>query len=258
MSRRSKRITASIRGVTTGIKTGYSSSVKGSTVRAVKNLNKAINILGKINTPVSKAKDPYYDFSDVIRGRALAGNKHELAKMVASESKRLNQRFYRLEKAGKGINDTAYLFAKGETGKEKPRYTTNVKKLEEMDIAEITEIGLQVNAKLKSRTSTIRGLEEVEDNRINAAIASLKDNFGIELNKDEYIEFINSGGYEMLNSSYLDSVQVIKDWQMWKDEGITIKQFVNRYNEVLNAKRETTREQARTRANKTFRRLSNN
>lgn len=226
-----------------------------STASSAKSLGKAIYNLSQANK-YKAGKDKYYDFSDVITNYAKVGNNKQLAKIVQARSKQLNQRFYRLEKAGKGIDDTAYYFAKYETGKEKPRYTTNLKTLESMSTEELLEQGLQVSEKLRSKTSTLTGLLEVENNRIEASISSLNDTLGMEMNKEDFLEFINGGGYEMLNSKYLDSYQVIEDWLHWKEQGITDKQFINRYHQSLNAKRESTRESARTRAEKSFKRLT--
>lgn len=232
---------------------GYKEFKKGLSMGgSAKALGKAIYGLTKSYSP----KDKYTDFSDKFMDIAKAGSKEDLVLAVQARSKQLNQRFARLEKSGIGTGDTAYHFAKYETGKDKPRYPTGIKTLSAMSEEELLEQGLQVSAKLKSVTSTITGLKELENERLEKAIESINETLDLELDRESFQEFINSGGYEMLNSIYLDSFQVIDDWLAWKEEGITDKQFINRYHSVLNAKKETTRETAKLRADRTFKKLS--
>lgn len=152
-------------------------------------------------------------------------------------NKQLNQRFYRLEKA-KDINEkssAAYYYAQKETDKEKPRYTTSRAKLEAMSENELREMHEQVNVKLRSKTSTKKGLQEQYENAMNAGLEAIQDELNITITQDEWQEFLNNGGGELLNQSP-DSWQVIESWQKWKGLGISTKQFKHRIKQSINSK----------------------
>mgnify|MGYP004728803633 FL=1 len=148
-------------------------------------------------------------------------------------AKQVNQRFYRLEKKSIGLRESAYRYAQAETNKEKPRYTTNINKISSMSEVELTEFMLSLRKKVKSPSSTIRGLRGVENRRIENSIYILNKTFNVDINKDEYIDFIENGGGNLLNK-YMDSKQLVKDWLDKRKQGITTKEFIKTYNRYLN------------------------
>lgn len=147
-------------------------------------------------------------------------------------AKQVNQRFYRLEKKSVGLRESAYRYAQVETNKEKPRYTTNINKISSMSEAELTEFMLSLRKKVESPSSTIRGLRGVENRRIENSIYVLNKTLNIDINKDEYIDFIENGGGKLFNK-YMDSKQLVKDWLDKRKQGITTKEFIRTYSRYL-------------------------
>ena len=78
-------------------------------------------------------KNIYQNRLGYIKELRQARNKDLIVDFVSQQAKQINQRFYRLEKVGKG-KDTAYYYAQQETGKDKPRYPTYKPTLENMSI----------------------------------------------------------------------------------------------------------------------------
>lgn len=165
-----------------------------------------------------------------------------LVEEVRRMSRQINQRFYRLEKAGKGVNDTAYLYAQRETGKMKPRYTVNKNKLENMSISDLYDLGLEIDAKIRSKTSTLIGLDEVYRNRLDCSARKLEQLSGYlegtGVSRETLKEFFEYGGAEFINSRYLDSTQLVEDFVRYTQEGnVSVKQFMRelkRYKDVAN------------------------
>lgn len=165
-----------------------------------------------------------------------------LVEEVRRMARQVNQRFYRLEKAGKGVNDTAYLYAQRETGKIKPRFTVNTNKLQNMSISDLYELGLEIDAKIRSRTSTLSGLVEVEKNRLDFSARRLEQLSGYlkgsGVSRDTLKQFFEYGGAEFINSRYLDSTQLIEDFVKFTQEGnVSVKHFMRelkRYKDVAN------------------------
>lgn len=163
-----------------------------------------------------------------------------LVEEVRRMAKQVNQRFYRLEKAGKGVNDTAYQYAQRETGKLKPRFTVNTNKLQNMTISDLYDLGLEIDAKIRSRTSTLTGLAEVERNRLDFSARKLEQLSGYlegtGVSRDTLKSFFEYGGAEFINSRYLDSTQLIEDFVKFTQEGnVSVKQFMRelkRYKDV--------------------------
>ena len=151
-------------------------------------------------------------------------------------AKQVNQRFYRLEKKERGLNEAAYRYAQVETNKEKPRYTTNINKISNMSEADLKEFVLTLKAKIKSPTSTFRGLKAVENKRVDNAIYSIEKNLSVKVDKQAFVEFINDGGGYLLNK-YMDSKQMVKDWLDKRKQGITNEEFIDTYNKYLNRTR---------------------
>lgn len=175
------------------------------------------------------ARNIYTNRLSELKELRQARSNELFARRVRQMAIQVNQRLYRLEKAGAN-KDTAYRYAVQETGKEKPRYTTNINTLEKMSIQELFELGVQLNQKLVSRTSTLTGQKELERKRLEMASEALnRDN--VDISANDIKEFVNSGGAELLNSKYLDSTQIIEDWNEYtKRGGVTTKEFIDAFN----------------------------
>ena len=148
-------------------------------------------------------------------------------------AKQVNQRFYRLEKKERGLKEAAYRYAQAETNKDKPRYTTNINKISNMSEAELTEFMLSLRKKISSSTSTFRGLKAVESKRIENAVYVINKSIGVDIDKDDFKDFIDNGGGKLLNK-YMDSDQLIKNWLDKRKQGVTTKEFIRTYNRYLN------------------------
>ena len=119
-----------------------------------------------------------------------------------------------------------------ETGKEKPRYTVSINKLEGMSLQELYELGIQINAKLVSKTSTITGLKEVEDYRIKEGIKELfGEDFNVKDINEEWKKFLRDGGGELMNNKWMSSYQIADDWQEFTQQGgVSMQEFIDIYN----------------------------
>lgn len=161
-------------------------------------------------------------------------NRTQLNTLIYKKSKQINQRFYRLEKKNAGLNEAAYHFAKKETGMEKPRYTVNKDKIKAMNVSEAYEQLLKIDKKLKSDTSTFRGLKKVGQRRLEATFKSLKEeHYELSgISELQWKQFLESGGGELLNK-YMDSKQLIEDWVDNLKKGVTTGQFIKTYNKFL-------------------------
>lgn len=176
------------------------------------------------------ARNIYKNRLNELKELRQARSNEMFAKTIKQMATQVNQRFYRLEKAGLA-KDTAYRYAKQETGKEKPRYTTNLNKLENMSLEELFQLGVQLNQKLVSKTSTITGQAELEEKRVSMAIEELGKAGVKDIDKNSFKNFLNSGGAELLNSKYLDSTQIIEDWNEYTRSGaISSKEFIEAFN----------------------------
>lgn len=177
------------------------------------------------------ARNIYKNNLSKLKELKQARNVDMIAEEVQRMAKQINQRFYRLEKAGLG-KDTAYRYAKQSTGKEKPRYTVNLKKLKGMTVQELFELGVDINQKLVSKTSTLTGQEELAKKRIEMGSKELEENIGVKIDRDNFRKFIDSGGDELLNSKYLSSEQIIEAWEeVTRSGNISNEDFIEAYNE---------------------------
>lgn len=174
-----------------------------------------------------------------IRNAYKNGNLNELIQIVKKQAHQINQRFYRMEKRGRGMSESAYVFAKRETGKEKPRYTESERKLRDMGIADLYKMAIDINVKIVSPTSTATGLKYLEDKRLSGAVKQL-NRYDINIDESQLKEFLDSGGAEFLNSKYLSSDQLLEDYEKYVVNGnVTMKQFMRelkRYREASNIK----------------------
>jgi hypothetical protein len=160
---------------------------------------------------------------------------------IQKKAKQINQRFYRLEKKNVGLKESAYYYAKHETGKSKPRYSVSLNKIAKMSDEEAEEVLLQLNKKIKSKTSTLRGLSEVEDKRLTKAIEALTEEGITDIDKELLNKFLTTEykgekGGNLLNR-YYDSNQLIEDFLEKRKQGITTKQFIRIYKKHLSYKR---------------------
>ena len=163
------------------------------------------------------------------------GDRGALVKEVMRLGKIVNQRFYRLEKAGIAKQSYAYQVAQGETGQDKPRYTINEDRLRNMDGLDLYRLYRQMYVKYFSDTSKPAKLkkiveEKLEESYQTAQYIARRAGLDIEINKDDYIKFLELMGSDYLNSTYLDSDQVIEDFIRYTQEGnLTVKEFVREY-----------------------------
>lgn len=162
-----------------------------------------------------------------IRQEYKAGRTDLLAETVQKMAKQVNQRFYRLEKAGVGLGENAYRYAQRETGKDKPRYTESLNKLKKMPRQELYELALQINKKLVTPSSTIGGTRALYDKRLDFASNKLKGN-GINVSEDQLKSFIDAGGAEFLNNAErFSSEQIMIDYEEFVLNGnVSMDQFV--------------------------------
>ena len=164
-----------------------------------------------------------------IKELQISDNVQGLAQLVAGMAKQLNQRFYRLEKAGVSESSYGYDVAQRETGKDKPRYTQNAEKLAQYNQDELIRLAMDMNAKLVSDTTTIAGLAAIEERRLQASSDKLYS-LGIDIEPADLKAFFDAGGAEFLNNKYLDSTQVLDDFvEFTKNGNISTKEFVREY-----------------------------
>ena len=163
-----------------------------------------------------------------IRAEYKAGRQDLLVETVQKMAARVNQRFYRLEKKGVGLGENAYRYAQQETGKTKPRYTESVNKLRSMSINDLYELALQINKKLVTPTSTIRGTQRLIDKRLEQSSRNLRDR-GIDVSADDVKALIDAGGDEFLNDKLrFGSDQILLDYEQYVLKGkVTLKEFVS-------------------------------
>lgn len=168
------------------------------------------------------------------------GETGALVKEVVRIGKIINQRFYRLEKAGIAKQSYAYQVAQGETGRDKPRYMTNLDKLRKMDRLDLYRMYRQMYAKYFSDTSKEAKLKKIVEEKLEesyqaAQYIARSAGLDIEINKDDYIKFLELMGSEYLNSTYLYSEQLIEDFIMYTQIGnLSVKEFAREYKRFKN------------------------
>lgn len=162
----------------------------------------------------------------------------ELAEYISKMAKQLNQRFYRLEKSGVGTGELPYRTAQIETGKMRPRYTTNINELAKMKKGELRQLGYEINDKLTAKTSTRYGVRQANENRLRGLSKHFNEKFeeeelGLHLTKKDIKEFMDNGGDEILQSKLLDSEQIMEDLAYYKKQKVKIKDFIKTYNDYV-------------------------
>ena len=170
-----------------------------------------------------------YVFSNVMKLRELrqAKSKVLLAKEVVRMSKQINQRFYRLEKAGLSVDSYAYQLASMQLGKERPRYTTSFNKLSDLPFDTLYKQAFEINEKIASGTSAITGVKAVQEKRITNSLATLKE-MGYDIDRDDFEEFLKIGGAQLLRE--FGSEQIVEDfWSKTQQGVVTVKEFVREF-----------------------------
>lgn len=170
-----------------------------------------------------------YVFSNVMKLRELrqAKSKVLLAREVVRMSKQINQRFYRLEKAGLHVDSYAYQLASMQLGKERPRYTTSISKLTDLPFDTLYKQALEINEKIASGTSAIRGVRATQEKRITTSLAELKAK-GYDIDRDDFEEFLKIGGSTLIRE--FGSEQIFEDfWSKTQKGVVTVKEFVREF-----------------------------
>lgn len=170
-----------------------------------------------------------YVFSNVMKLRELrqARSKVLLAREVVRMSKQINQRFYRLEKAGLNIDSYAYQLASMQLGKERPRYTTSIKKLTDLPFDTLYKQALEINEKIASGTSAITGVRATQEKRVTNSLDSLR-NLGYDIDRDDFEQFLKIGGSQLIKE--FGSEQIFEDfWSQTQEGVVTVKEFVREF-----------------------------
>lgn len=152
-----------------------------------------------------------------------AGDKEALAREVRLMNKRLNERFRQIEKKTKNPErTTAYMYAQRELGSEKPRYTESLNKIMEEDIDRLYEEALGVSRKLGSKSTSLLGLNYINENRVQGAIEGIKKNLGIDIeDSTEFRRFLEENVNEMIDNNIgSDVIFEMFDMAMHKEKGI--------------------------------------
>lgn len=179
-----------------------------------------------------RQKDDFEYIREYVKNNDLKG----LAREVQKKAKQINQRLYRIEKSG--LSKSSYAYRRTLEEEEKARYTTSLNKLNKMTRNELLQQAYNIQSKLSSRTSTIRGTKALNERRLSTGLKALREEIektrdDIEINEEDFRKFLENGGGDILNSKYYDSTQVIEDWQDNIKKGISTNEFINSYNEYV-------------------------
>lgn len=184
-----------------------------------------------------RQKDDFEYIREYVKNNDLKG----LARTVQKKAKQINQRLYRIEK--QGLSKSSYAYRRTIEEEDKPRYTTSLNKLNKMTRQELVQQAYNIQSKLSSHTSTIRGIKALNEKRISLSLEALRNEINktredIEINEDDFKKFLEQGGGEILNNKFYDSTQVIEDWQDNIKKGISTDQFISSYNEYAQQEEE--------------------
>lgn len=179
-----------------------------------------------------RQKDDFEYIREYVKNNDLKG----LAQAVQKKAKQINQRFYRIEK--QGLSKSSYAYRRTIEEEDNPRYTTSLNKLNKMTRKELVQQAYNIQSKLSSSTSTIRGIKVLNEKRVSLGLEALRNEINrtrddIEINENDFKKFLEQGGGEILNNKFYDSTQVIEDWQDNIKKGISTNQFINSYNEYV-------------------------
>lgn len=184
------------------------------------------------------------------------GLRPQIEDEVIRMAKTINQRFYRLEKENLNTASYGYQVAQAELGRDKPRYVVNKDKVVTMPMDDLYRQYIQLYTKINSPSTLIHGVKQITAKRITNSLKTVnmilervsnKTNTAHrEVSRDEWTDFLNNGGGELLNNKNLDSEQIIDDWlEATRSGNISTKEFTREF------KRYRTREinYGRVRAN---------
>lgn len=151
------------------------------------------------------------------------GDKLGLAQELRKMNKRINERFRQIERRdGHPENTTAYRYAMQELGQVRPRYTESLNKLLSQDINTLFKSSMDISRKLGSKSSSLRGLNLITENRVSGAIAGIKTNLGIDIeDSKEFRRFLEENVNEMLDNNIgSDVIFEVFSMAMHKEKGI--------------------------------------
>lgn len=179
-----------------------------------------------------RQKDDFEYIRDYVKNYDIKG----LAREVQKKAKQVNQRLYRIEKAG--LTKSSYAYRRTIEEEDKPRYTTSLNKLNKMTRQELVQQAYNIQSKLSSSTSTIRGTKALNEKRLSLGLEVLRKEINktrddIEINKDDFKKFLEQGGGEILNNRFYDSTQAAEDWQDYIKKGVSTDAFINSYNKYM-------------------------
>lgn len=165
-----------------------------------------------------------------------AGDKETLAREVRLMNKRLNERFRQIEKKNKHPEKTTgYMYAQRELGMDKPRYTESINKIMQEDIDRLYENALGVSRKLGSKSTSLLGLNYINENRVQGALEGIKKNLGIDIeDSTEFRRFLEENVNEMVDNNIgSDVIFEMFSMAMHKEKGIETldkmwKEYVSR------------------------------
>lgn len=174
------------------------------------------------------------------------GLRPRLEDEVIRMAKIINQRFYRLEKNNLQKGSYAYKQAAAELGKNKPRYVTGKDKIAKTPLDRLYRTYIELYNKHYSDTSLVAGVKRINQKRIQTAVDRINDiiirrNGQIgevgKISEADFIEFLDNGGAELLNSKYIDSDQLIEDWiEATKNGNVSTKEFLREFKRFKNQK----------------------
>lgn len=151
------------------------------------------------------------------------GDKLGLAQELRKMNKRINERFRQIERRdGHPENTTAYKYAMQELGHIKPRYTESLNKLLSEDINTLFKSSMDISRKLGSKSSSLRGLKLISENRVSGAIEGIKKNLGIDIeDSKEFRRFLEDNVNEMVDNNIgSDVIFELFSMAMHKEKGI--------------------------------------
>ena len=151
------------------------------------------------------------------------GDKLGLAQELRKMNKRINERFRQIERRdGHPENTTAYRYAMHELGRVRPRYTESLNKLLSQDINTLFKSSMDISRKLGSKSSSLRGLNLITENRVSGAIAGIKTNLGIDIEDSaEFRRFLEENVNEMVDNNIgSDVIFEMFSMAMHKEKGI--------------------------------------
>lgn len=151
------------------------------------------------------------------------GDKLGLAQELRKMNKRINERFRQIERRdGHPENTTAYKYAMQELGHIKPRYTESLNKLLSEDINTLFKSSMDISRKLGSKSSSLRGLNLISENRVRGAIEGIKKNLGIDIeDSKEFRRFLEENVNEMVDNNIgSDVIFELFSMALHKERGI--------------------------------------